>query len=95
MAKTEAENNKSRSSLPNFLANAPIGRTLAKFTHLKRNKRFDNFIMLVEVQGSLFHIATRSHPVQEAWGHKILCTGVKFKSCFNVVETHTNRFLLL
>ena len=39
-----------------------IGRTLAKFTHLKRNKRFDNFIMLVGVQGSLFHIAAGSHP---------------------------------
>ena len=24
--------------------------------------------MLVGVQGSLFHIAARSHPVQEAWG---------------------------
>ena len=45
-----------------------LGRTLAKFTQLKRNKRFDNFIMLVGVQGSLFHIAARSHPVQEAWG---------------------------
>ena len=28
---------------------------------------------------SIFHIAAGSHPVQEAWGHKILCTGVKFK----------------
>ena len=28
-------------------------------------------------------------------GHKIVCTGVKFKSCFNVVKNHTNRFLLL
>ena len=45
-----------------------LGRTLAKFTQLKRNKRFDNFIMLVGVQGSLFHIAVGSHPVQEAWG---------------------------
>ena len=45
-----------------------IGRTLAKFTQLKRNKRFDNFIMLVGIQGSLFHIAAGSHPVQEAWG---------------------------
>ena len=25
----------------------------------------------------------------------IVCTGVKFKSCFNVVENHTNTFLLL
>ena len=33
-----------------------LGRTLAKFNQLvKRNKRFD-FIMLVWVQGSLFHI---------------------------------------
>ena len=37
-------------------------------THLKRNKRFDNFIMLVWAQGSPFHIAAGSHPVQEAWG---------------------------
>ena len=44
------------------------GRTLRKFTQLKRNKRFDNFIMLVWVQGSPFHIAAGSHPVQEAWG---------------------------
>ena len=45
-----------------------IGRTLPKFTQLKRNKRFDNFIMLVWAQGSPFHIAARLHPVQEAWG---------------------------
>ena len=47
-----------------------LGRTLGKFTQLKRNKRFDIFIMLVGVQGSLFHIAAGSHPVQKAWGHK-------------------------
>ena len=45
-----------------------LDRTLAKFTELKRNKRFDNFIIFVGVQGSLFHIAAGSHPVQEAWG---------------------------
>ena len=45
-----------------------IGQTLRKFTQLKRNKRFDNFIWLVGVQGSPFHTATGSHPVQEAWG---------------------------
>ena len=45
-----------------------IGRKLRTFTQLKRNKRFDNFIMLVWVQGSPFHIAAGSHPVQEAWG---------------------------
>ena len=45
-----------------------IGQTLPKITQLKRNKRFDNLIMLVCVQGSPFHIAARSHPVQEAWG---------------------------
>ena len=54
-----------------------------------------NFITLAWVQGSVFHIAAGSHPVQEVWGHKIVCTGVKFKSCFNVVENHTNIFLLL
>ena len=45
-----------------------LGRKLRKFTQLKRNKRFDNFLMLVWVQGSPFHIAAGSHPVQEAWG---------------------------
>ena len=45
-----------------------IGWTLAKFIQLRRNKSFDNFIMLVWVQGSLFHIAAGSHPVQEAGG---------------------------
>ena len=44
-----------------------IARTPAKFTQLKRNKRFDNSIMLVGVQGSLFHIAAVSHPVQKGW----------------------------
>ena len=40
-----------------------------KFSQLKRNKRFDNFIMLVWVQGSPFYIAAGSRPVglQEAW----------------------------
>ena len=32
---------------------------------------------------------------RKSGGHKIVCTGVKFKSCFNVVENHANRFLLL
>ena len=41
---------------------------LRTFTQLKRNKRFDNFIMLVWVQGLPLHIAAESHPVQEAWG---------------------------
>ena len=45
-----------------------LDRTLPKFTQLKRNKRFDNFIVLVWVQGSPFHIVDGSHPVQEAWG---------------------------
>ena len=40
-----------------------IGRALGKFTQLKRSKWFDNFIMLVGVQGQLFHIAAGSHPV--------------------------------
>ena len=43
-----------------------LGQMLAKFNQLKRNKRF-NFILLVWVQGSLFHIAAGSHPVQKAW----------------------------
>ena len=45
-----------------------IGRKLRKYTQLKRNKRFDNFIMLVWIQKAPFHIAARSHPVQEARG---------------------------
>ena len=45
-----------------------IGRALARFIQLKRHTRFDNFIMLVWGQGSIFHIAAGSHPVQEAWG---------------------------
>ena len=45
-----------------------IGQTLVKFNQLKGNKGFDHFIILVWVQGSLFHIATGSHHVQEAWG---------------------------
>ena len=45
-----------------------LGRKLQKFTQLKRNKRFDKFIMLVWVQGSPFHITARSHSVQETWG---------------------------
>ena len=51
-----------------FASTLLIGRTLARFTQLKRNKRFDNYIMLVWVQESLYHIAAGSHPVQEAWG---------------------------
>ena len=53
---------------PVEIMNGPLGRKLRKFTQLKRNKRFDNFIMLVWVQGSPFHIAAGSYPVQEAWG---------------------------
>ena len=49
---------------------------------------FDSFIMWVRVQGSPCHIAAGSHPVQEAGGHKIVYTGVKFKSCFKVVKNH-------
>ena len=32
-----------------------LGLTLARFTHLKRHTRFDDFIMLVWGQGSIFH----------------------------------------
>ena len=49
---------------------------------------FDSFIMWVRVQGSPCHIAAGSNPVQEAGGHKIVYTMVKFKSCFNVVKNH-------
>ena len=45
-----------------------VGRQRAQFIQLKRYTRFDNFIMLVWGQGSIFQIAAESHPVQEAWG---------------------------
>ena len=51
----------------------------------KETKGFDKFIMLIGVR-LLFHMAVGSHPVQEAWDQKIVCTGVKFKNCFNVVK---------
>ena len=74
-----------------------IGWTLARFTQLKRYKEFDDFIMLVWNQGSIFDIATgyTGHILnRKPGGHKIVCTGVKFKSCFNVVKNHTDKFLL-
>ena len=49
----------------------PIGQKLRKGTKVysaQKKQRFDNFIMLVWVQGSPFHIAAGAHPVQEAWG---------------------------
>ena len=46
---------------------------------MKRNKQFDNFIMLVWGQGLIFHIAARSHPVQEAWGSQDSVQGSKIK----------------
>ena len=81
-------------------SSSSLGRALrkftGKFTQLKRNK---NFIMLVWVQGLPFHIAAGSHPVQEAWGYKIICTRSNSKvgsmlsrtiptdsSCFNDSE---------
>ena len=70
-----------------------LGCTLGKFTQLKWNKRFDNFMML----GSKDHyfILLSGHLYRKPGGHKIVCTGVKFKSCFNVVKNHANRFLWL
>ena len=44
-----------------------IGLELAWFTQLKRHKRFDDFVILVWGQGSMFHIAALSLP----GGHKI------------------------
>ena len=76
-----------------------LGRQWRTFIQLKRYIRFDDYIMLVLYQGSIFHIATGSHPVRETWGgghkSKIVCTGVKFKRWLNFVKNHTNRFLLL
>ena len=64
----------------------------------KETKRFDNSIMLIGVNGSKDqyfillpgHIQYRKHR-----GHKKVCTGVKFKSCYHVVKNHIKRFLLL
>ena len=47
---------------------ALLGRMLASSTQLRRYKRFEDLIMLVWTQGSIFHTAAGSHPVQEAWG---------------------------
>ena len=49
---------------------AHIDRALARLIQLKRYTRSDDLIMLVWRQGSTFHIAAGSHPVQEAWGQK-------------------------
>ena len=70
-----------------------IGRTPAQFTQLKRHTRFDDFIMFLQGQVSIFHIAAMSRHVQSACSHKIVCTGIKFKSLSNVVSNNTNRFL--
>ena len=62
-----------------------IGRTLPKFTQLKRNKRFDNLCWY----GSKNHyfILLPGHILyRKPGGHKIVCIGVKFKRCFNVVK---------
>ena len=53
-----------------------MGWMLRKFTQLKRNKRFDNFVMLVKDHHFILllgHILYR-----KPGGHKIVCTGVKF-----------------
>ena len=42
--------------------------------------------MLIEVQGSPFHIAAGSHPVQKAWGSEDSLYRGQIQSCFNVVK---------
>ena len=77
-----------------FSIRSILGRMLAKFNQLKRNKRF-NISLCWYVQESVIHIAAGSYPVQKAWGTQgSLCRG-KIQSAFSVVENHTNRFLLL
>ena len=68
---------------------------LAKFNQLKRNKRFDNFIMLYGSKDHYFILLPGHILYRKPGGHKIACTGVKFKSCFNVAENYAKRFLLL
>ena len=52
--------------------------------------------MLVWVQGSLFHTAAGSHPVQEALGSQdSLYRGQIKKNDSMLSKKHTNRFLLL
>ena len=61
----------------------------------KIKKRFDDFIMLVRDQGSIYFILLLGHILyRKSGGHKIVCTGIKFISCFNVVKNHTKRFLV-
>ena len=70
-----------------------LGRTLANFNQLKRNKRFDNSIMLVWVKWSLIHIAARSHPVQKAGGgsQDSLYRG-QIQKLLQWCKKHTKRF---
>ena len=66
-----------------------LGWTLAKFNQLKRNKRFD-FIMLVWVQGSLFHI-----PVHKAWESQDSLYRAQIQKLLQCCQKlYTNRFLL-
>ena len=57
--------NKDRTKHGFWVRNRP---DTTKVYSAEKNQRFDDFIMLVWVQGSPFHIAARSHPVQEEWG---------------------------
>ena len=51
--------------------------------------------MLVWVQGSPFHIAAGSHPVEEAWGSQDSLYRGQIQKLVNVVENHTIRYLLI
>ena len=44
--------------------NGLTGLELARFTQLKRHTRFDDFVIMVWGQGSMFDIAVVSRPVQ-------------------------------
>ena len=51
-----------------WIVGTPKGMQPIQDQSLGINKRFDNFIMLVLGQGSIFHIAAGSHPVTGSLG---------------------------
>ena len=73
-----------------------LGQTLATFNQLEKKQK--GLIILLCWYGSKdpYVILLPGHILyRKPGGHKIVYTGVKFKSSFNVVKNHTNRFCLL
>ena len=83
--------------LPNFDTQFPdrvhyddlIGLEPARFTQLKRHTRSGDFVMFCyRVKDQCFILLPCHFLYSKSGGHKILCSGVKFKSCFNVVKNY-------